>query len=292
MTYGIALLLFALVAGACSGSDDEASSLRATSGGDAAPGGAPALDAETADYGAPQPVPDQGDPAKAAALPSSGPHVIKTARLGIEVAEEDFGSAVQQAIGVAEARGGFVFSSTIKDEKHKRGTVVLRVPSGGFEAALKDAESIGDVTTQTVTGEDVGEEFVDLRSRLRNAQAQEEVLLHLYDRASTIAETIRIQREVEGVQLEIEQLQGRIRFLQDKTAMGTITIELAENGAPGTDPEVASTLGEAWTKAREAFVAVIAATVVVAGAVLPVALLLALALLVYRVLKARFSPSA
>jgi hypothetical protein len=119
------------------------------------------------------------------------------------------------------------------------------------------------------------------------------VLLRLYDRATSVVDTIRIQREVQDVQLQIEQMRGRLRFLEDRTSLSTITMELVEEGAPGPIEEAkpAGTIARAWDQATDAFLGVIAAGIVVVGAVLPIALLLGLVVAGVRVLRPRFTPN-
>lgn len=289
-----------LALGACSQGDDGAASVRAARAPEQESGndlnvqrGVPVANADVPqdqfalDSAATQPALQLES---AAALPDVRDRIIKTATLRIEVEKGTFRQAVQSAIGIAGARGGFVFSSAIDDKKEKRGTVVISVPSGAFERALKDAETLGDVVGQDITGEDVSQEFVDLSSRLRNSEAQEQVLLRLYDRATSVADTIRIQREVEDVQLEIERIRGRIRFLENKTSMSTITLDLTEAGAALTKAAPQGMLARAWERAVGAALAVVSAGIVFAGAVFPIAVLLALLLVGVRLLRPRFSP--
>ncbi|MGH2686912.1 MAG: DUF4349 domain-containing protein, partial [Actinomycetota bacterium] len=124
---------------------------------------------------------------------------------------------------------------------------------------------------------DVGQEFVDLEARLRNLEAQEAVLLRLFDEAGSVADTIRIQHELSGVQLDIEQIEGRIRYLRDQTALSTITVGLTEVGAAEASP-----LGTAWRRAGEAIVATLAVIVVGLGYLLPLVLIGGLAFLAVR----------
>ena len=51
---------------------------------------------------------------------------------------------------------------------------------------LDELRSLGEkVTTDSISGQDVTEEYVDLKSRERNLKATEESMLRLYDRAKT-----------------------------------------------------------------------------------------------------------
>ncbi len=275
-----ALCALAVVAAACS-----------AGGGDAAGGGGgegaaqtslraggspPRSSAAAGAYALPS---GGGRGSSAARLPTIGPSVIKTATVGVAV--EGVTRAVQEATQVAGRYGGFVASTTVAGGA---GNVVLRVPAARFESALAALEDLGEVDRETVSGEDVGQEVIDLQARLRNWQSQEAVLLRLMDRARTVTDTIRVQGELSRVQLEIERLRGRLSYLEDQTDMATITATFTPAGATPSRP---STLARAWERAGEAALAVVSGVIVGAGFVLPLALLAGIALLVVRTLRPR-----
>jgi hypothetical protein len=214
-------------------------------------------------------------------VPRVGPSVIKTADLEVEVERDGFGDAMDRATDVASRYGGFVVTSTTAGEEARRGSLVVRVPSDRFEEALRDLRGLGEVERERVSGQDVGQEFVDLEARLRNLEAQEAVLLRLFDDAASVVDTIRIQHELSGVQLQVEEIEGRLRYLRDQTSLGTISVALAEEGAsaPGA-------FDRAWERAADGFLSVLAALVVGLGYVLPFAVIAMAGLLVYR----RFRP--
>ncbi|MFN2389264.1 MAG: DUF4349 domain-containing protein, partial [Actinomycetota bacterium] len=107
---------------------------------------------------------DAGYVGAASALPKLGPSVIKTGDVEIEIDRGDFQSSMQRIVGLADRYGGFVLSSSTDGDRARSGTVVLRVPAEDFERALADLKGLGRVTHETVSGEDVGEEFVDLQA--------------------------------------------------------------------------------------------------------------------------------
>jgi hypothetical protein len=229
---------------------------------------------------------DQGGTAPAAevaGLPALGPAVIKTADLEVEV--EGFADAMSRATSVAARYQGFVVSTSTDGADARRGTIVLRVPAERFEDAMNDLRGLGEVRRQRVAGEDVGQEFVDLEARLRHLDAQERVMLGLFDEAATVADTIRIQNELSGIQLQIEEIEGRLRYLRDQTSLSTISVELAEEGvaAPGA-------FDRAWERAVDGFLSVLAALVVGLGYVLPFAAIGLAGLLVYRRVRPSGSP--
>lgn len=219
--------------------------------------------------------------------PSIGPSVIKTAEVELEIPKDGFQGALQEAVAAAGRFGGFVLSTSVEGKGASSGSVVLRVPAEEFEAALAHLEDLGKVTRETVSGKDVGQEFVDLEARIRNLDAQEVVLLRLMGRAQTVVATIRVQRELQKVQLEIERLEGRLRFLRDQAEMSTISLSMMEAGAAPKGPPKVGVLAKAWDRALNAALAVVSGVIVATGAVVPVAILLALLYLLVRMVRPR-----
>ncbi|MBA2312868.1 MAG: DUF4349 domain-containing protein [Actinobacteria bacterium] len=227
---------------------------------------------------------DEGQVGTAAQLPSIGPSVIKTGSVTVKVEEGSFKDSLQGVIATARAHGGFVLSTDVGGEDARSGTLVIRVPSARFEQVLSEVEDLGELAGESISGQDVSQEFIDLEARARNLRAQEAVLLRLMDRAVSIADTIRVQGELQGVQLEIERIRGQLRYLEDQTSLGTLTVSLQEKGAA---PVRAGTIDRALEQALGAALGVVAAVIVGAGAVLPVAVLIAVVLLIVRQLRPR-----
>ena len=211
-------------------------------------------------------------------LPAIGPTVIKTADLELEVEKGDFRDAVEAAMAAAERNGGFVVDTSVDDVKLGLGSVTMRVPADRFGRALAELQDLGKVERETVSGQDVTQEFIDLEARLRNFEAQERVLLNLMSEAQTVADTIRVQNELSGIQLQIERLKGRLRYLENQTALSTIHVRIAEAGAA---PPRLGSLQRAWSRSVDVFLGVIAAVIVGAGFVVPVVLMGALVLVLF-----------
>lgn len=211
--------------------------------------------------------PDSRDPG----LPDLGLSVIKTATVTLEVKDDELQQTLQSATSSAEKHGGFVVSTSVSDDDDDpTGAIVVRVPAERFGDALADLESLGDVASESVSGQDVTQEFIDLQARLRNYVAQEAALLKLMDEAQSVSDTIRVQNELQRVQLEVERLRGRITYLDDQTAMSTIELRVAEEGAVGAPP---GDFEKAWARAKDGLVAVIAGLIASLGVILPIALL-------------------
>ena len=167
-----------------------------------------------------------------AALGDFGRKIVKTADLGLR--SEEVRESAAQAQQLAASAGGTVLSSQVYgSDDSVTAQLVLSVPSEEFERVLDELRNLGEkVTTDSVSGQDVTEEYVDLQSRERNLRATEESLLRLYDRAENVEEALSIQRELTTVRGEIELVQGRIKYLDQRSAYSQITLNIQPVTSP------------------------------------------------------------
>lgn len=216
-----------------------------------------------------------------------GPKVIKTASLRLEVEDGAFQVAFDRAEDVAARYDGFITRSRTSGRDARSGELTLRVPARDFEAALGDLKRIGVLRSEQVTGEEVTSEFVDLKARLRHRLAEERVVLRLLDQADTISETLTVRRVLDEVQLTIERLKGQLRLLRDQTSLATVTVRIHEQGAAPAEAAAESEIAGAWDRALEGAEDVVVAVIVGLGYVLPILVLLLLAWLALRAIRAR-----
>src|SRR5688500_11118622 len=167
-----------------------------------------------------------------AALGDFGRKIVKTADLGLH--SEEVRQSAAQAQQLAATAGGTVLSSQVyRNGDSVTADLILSVPSEEFERVLDELRSLGEkVTTDSISGQDVTEEYVDLKSRERNLRATEESLLRLYDRAENVEEALSIQRELTTVRGEIELVQGRIKYLDQRSTYSQITLNIQPVTSP------------------------------------------------------------
>lgn len=168
---------------------------------------------------------------------------IRTARVELEV--DSYEETRDELVAGAQSLGGYVDRET--SDRHSRGneswtsgTLVLRVPSENYDRYLETVESSGTVRHKEVKSEDVTEQVVDLRARLRNLEAQRDRLRDLYDSANETEEILRVGQRLSEVQGEIERVEGKLEVLENQVAYSTVRIELSEErpeGRIGPEPE-------------------------------------------------------
>jgi hypothetical protein len=199
--------------------------------------------------------------------------VIRMAELGLVIPPDSFDDRFAEVVDVATDNGGFIATSTSRE---RSGSVTMRVPARNFTQALSDLRGFGDVEVQAIQGRDVTAEYVDLRARMRIAKSRREVLLRLMDRATSIEQTIRVQNALDETQLRLEELQGQLRFLDNRTSLATIRVGLREEGVEFVPEVDTPSIPTAFERSIAGFVGVIAGVVIGLGYLIPIALLAAL----------------
>jgi uncharacterized protein DUF4349 len=198
-----------------------------------------------------------------------------------------FDETVDEARSIAAGLAGFVVSSSASQgsvQRLVRGTLVLRIPARNYAEAMKALATLGRVEARRETGQDVSQEYVDLRARARQLQAVETQLLELLDRANTVGAALAVQQQLSQVQLDLEQARGRLQYLDDQVAFSTISLDLHERILP-VPKSSGDRFGilDAWSKATSGFLAVLGWTFVVLATAAPLVLILAVALFLTRV---------
>lgn len=156
--------------------------------------------------------------------------IIRNADLTLEANSPE--EAQQKISAIAESKKGFVIESTqsssdVKTTTRDTVTMTIRVPAEQFNAALDEIRQTSNrVIVETVKGEDVTEEFIDIEARLKAKRALEAQFLEIMKRANSVEDALNVQRELAEVRGEIEQIEGKKRFLENQSSLSTIKITL------------------------------------------------------------------
>jgi hypothetical protein len=139
---------------------------------------------------------------------------------------------------IAESLNGFVVTSEFKQNDAvmpgRPGQVVkvtVRIPSNQFGQAIETIRGLGRVLDEKESGQDVTEEYIDLEARIRTKKALEAQFLEIMKQAKKVSEALEVQSQIADVRSEIESLEGRRRFLENRSALSTINITL-QTAAP------------------------------------------------------------
>ncbi|WP_292463273.1 DUF4349 domain-containing protein [Methanolobus sp.] len=200
---------------------------------------------------------------------------ITTVDMTLEV--DEVPAAIEQISASARAFGGYVSGSSVYSHTYDSGTwkdgyITVRVPEAEHPLFLEEVGKLGEVTSRSVSGQDVTEEYIDVTARLENLKKQEQRLHEVLNMSRTVEEVLSVEKEIERVRGEIDSLTGRLNYLNDRVEYSTISIRLTES-----DRVVYSWgLGDALSESVRGFISMINALIILAGYMLPIIILLAL----------------
>ena len=222
-------------------------------------------------------------------------NLILTANVAMK--SQDPWATADKARAIATGLGGDILAMSQTGQGENRSALItVRVPSDRFDEALRQLKLLdGEVTTSNVDAKDVTDQFTDLQARLVAKQAEEQRYLQLFPQAKTVDETLKIDAALGNVRVQIEQLQGQINLIKNRTEFSTITMSISPIvTVPATtggvwDPAVTFAKAIAALSVFFKFAADLAIWLLVFGWIPLVGL--ALALLATRIWRPRVSPS-
>ncbi len=166
--------------------------------------------------------------------------LIRTGNLRLRV--EDVVKAHEEVSRIAREANGYVANTSLSSEQGPTfASITLRLPAEELDSVIARVSKLGKVLSKDISTEEVTEEYVDLSSRKRNLQREEERLLELLKRAGKVSDLLQVEQELARVRGEIEIISGRMRYLENRVSLSTLTVHLE---GPQPTP---TTGGPVWT---------------------------------------------
>ncbi len=177
---------------------------------------------------------------------------------------------------LAEAAGALVANTVVQTgrEQRRSASLELRIPSDRFDSVVNGLAPIGKVESVNISAQDVGEEFVDLAARLANARRLEARLIELLaNRTGRLNDVLMVERELARVREQIERYEGRLRYLQSRVSVSSLTVVVHEPPPVVAAHPGENVIAEAFVEAWRRFVFLTAGVIASLGVVVPVAVI-------------------
>ena len=183
-------------------------------------------------------------------LASTERRIVYEAQMTLVV--DDLPKTEKELTSLVQEQGGYFADASVDRQQGERlsGRWQVRIPVAQFEAFLDAVSKLGVPEVRRQTAQDVTEEFVDLKARIANKKRLEDRIVELLDtNDGKIKDVIEVERELARVRSEIEQMEGRLRYLTDRTEMTTVTITAREERdyVPPKAPTFGSRISGAWS---------------------------------------------
>lgn len=169
--------------------------------------------------------------------------VIKNANLSL-VVEKPF-DAMGKIISLSMEMGGYVVNSrtykTTADNNVEvpEAEVTIRVLSEKLDQALEKIRALvkdsnKDILSESITGQDITMEYIDLKSRLATYEQTEKQLMRIQETATKVDDVLNILTRLNDIRQQIESLKGQIKYYDESTKLSAITVRLV--AAEGINP--------------------------------------------------------
>ncbi len=211
--------------------------------------------------------------------------IIITGQVTIEVPQVP--AAIDQVKAIAESNGGYLSSSSVStsENNQKTGYVTIRIPADKFDPVMQALTPLGKVLSSSEDRSDVTEQYVDLSIQNESYHTQLENYYRLMDKATSVDDIIKIQAQIDEITLSLNQVEGRLRYLDSQIDLSTITVNLQEPEPVGgeTGYNIVTAINEGFA----GFFGMISAIIVFVFSVIPLIVIGLVAYAIYRYYRRR-----
>jgi len=183
--------------------------------------------------------------------PAAGRMITYQVTMTIEVKE--FDQAKVRLLKIVSEVGGYMAGASTANIPggSQRGNLTVMVPAAQLSQVLERIRSLGRVTRQDLSTEEVTDQVVDLEARLRNSRATEQRLIEvLKNRTGKVGDVLEVEREISRTRQEIERMEAQRQNLLQRVELATIQVTLGEEFKAELMPAPVGT----WTRLRNALV--------------------------------------
>ncbi|WP_058480608.1 DUF4349 domain-containing protein [Legionella waltersii] len=158
--------------------------------------------------------------------------IIRNAQLSLQV--NDIPKVMDAIIQLADNSGGYVVSSTFNQDTVYGGgssaEVKIRVPAKGLNSALQRLKGLATkVIQESISGEDITQQYVNLESELKNLKDTKLQLGKIMQGATKTPDVLSVFEELSETQRKIDVTEGQIKYFKESVAFSLITIDISMN---------------------------------------------------------------
>lgn len=182
------------------------------------------------------------------------PMIAQTASVTIVPANYEQASASLEAL--AKTHGGYLqkLDASAQAGQARSVSATLRIPAAQLGDFLSEAKKLGRVVQFSQENEEVTDQYVDVTARLKSARTTEQRLIELQStRTGKLSDVLEVERELERVRGEIEQMQGEQAVLVHRVQYASVDLSLQEEYRENLHSESTSKLTTIWNAVVEGF---------------------------------------
>jgi hypothetical protein len=160
--------------------------------------------------------------------PVTDRRIIKEGEISFETSDKDeTRKIINKAVKESNA---YIAQDNITDHSYRiENRITIRVPSEKFEDLLTRISEIAvELDSKNISATDITEEYVDVESRLKTKKELENRYKVLLQKARSVDEILKIEKQIGDIRTEIESIEGRYKYLNDRISYSTLTVVFYE----------------------------------------------------------------
>ncbi len=114
-----------------------------------------------------------------------------------------------------------------------KNNIRIRIPSNNSSGIIKDIEYLAEVIDKNISGKDVTEEYSDLEIKIDNIEKARKRYLELLAKAENVSAALKVEKELERLQRELDLLKGREKRMGHLVEYVTIDVNVKKGIKPG-----------------------------------------------------------
>lgn len=141
---------------------------------------------------------------------------------------EEFDSAFTYLKAQIEKYNGYISSSNVDGTSYRTLNLTARIPADNSDEFTGQLGSLGTLTSQSESAEDITLQYTDTESRIKSLKTEQERLNALLEKADDLESIITLENRLTEVRYELENYQSRKNLYDDLVTYSTVNITLQE----------------------------------------------------------------
>jgi hypothetical protein len=153
--------------------------------------------------------------------------IIQDTSLSLQV--KDVSKTITEIEDVAKNLGGFLINSSLsKPQGAASGNISVRIPEDKRKEALTSFKNMSvKVVSESVVGNDVTDQYVDLEARLEVLYKTKIKYEEILQKAEKVTDLLSVQRELISLQTQIDNLKGQQKYYEQSAKLSKIVMYLS-----------------------------------------------------------------
>lgn len=157
--------------------------------------------------------------------------IIKNASIDIET--KNVTECYDKILNYVSANGGYEYSQSLSnDSEYTTMNAVIKVSPEKLDDVIKFARDCGNIINTRISSTDITAEYTDTQIRLENKKKNLQEYYKYYERATTIEDTLMLQKEIDNLTAEIESYEGQIKMWNELADESTLELYIQQVNDP------------------------------------------------------------